>query len=125
MAQWLGRRFPEPKTEGSNPSRDAFGFVKYYIIMTLLKETFREGLEPPISSFVVTRLSHWATGTWFVTEQKRLWFSGRTPRCGRGDPGSIPGGRIFTLTRVVSSVVSIPAFQAGGPGSIPGRRTIF
>jgi hypothetical protein len=26
---------------------------------------------------------------------------------------------------VVSSVVRIPAFQAGGPGSIPGRRTIF
>ena len=49
MAQWLGRRFPEPKTEGSNPSRDAFDFVKYYIIMTLLKETFLEGLEPPIS----------------------------------------------------------------------------
>ena len=26
MAQWLGRRFPEPKTEGSNPSRDVFYF---------------------------------------------------------------------------------------------------
>ena len=26
---------------------------------------------------------------------------------------------------VDSSVVRIPAFQAGGPGSIPGRRTIF
>ena len=30
-----------------------------------------------------------------------------------------------TWISVVSSVVRIPAFQAGGPGSIPGRRTIF
>ena len=35
------------------------------------------------------------------------------------------GGAPFYMTRVVSSVVRIPAFQAGGPGSIPGRRTIF
>ena len=35
------------------------------------------------------------------------------------------GGAYFYLNRVVSSVVRIPAFQAGGPGSIPGRRTIF
>ena len=35
------------------------------------------------------------------------------------------GGAYFYLHRVVSSVVRIPAFQAGGPGSIPGRRTIF
>ena len=26
---------------------------------------------------------------------KRLWSSGRIPRCHRGDPGSIPGKRIF------------------------------
>ena len=44
MAQWLGRRFPEPKTEGSNPSRDAF-----YLIDVKLTKTFLEGLEPPIS----------------------------------------------------------------------------
>lgn len=25
---------------------------------------------------------------------KRLWSSGRIPRCHRGDPGSIPGKRI-------------------------------
>ena len=31
----------------------------------------------------------------------------------------------LTTTSVVSSVVRIPAFQAGGPGSIPGRRTIL
>ena len=30
-----------------------------------------------------------------------------------------------TWVSVVSSVVRIPAFQAGGPGSIPGRRTIL
>ena len=35
------------------------------------------------------------------------------------------GGAPFYIARVVSSVVRIPAFQAGGPGSIPGRRTIF
>ena len=29
------------------------------------------------------------------------------------------------MTSVDSSVVRIPAFQAGGPGSIPGRRTTF
>ena len=34
------------------------------------------------------------------------------------------GGALFYIIRVVSSVVRIPAFQAGGPGSIPGRRTI-
>ena len=47
MAQWLGRRFPEPKTEGSNPSRDAFDFVKYYIIMTLLKRNIPGGTRTP------------------------------------------------------------------------------
>ena len=26
---------------------------------------------------------------------KRLWFSGRIPRCHRGDPGSIPGKHIY------------------------------
>ena len=35
------------------------------------------------------------------------------------------GGALFYIIRVVSSVVRIPAFQAGGPGSIPGRRTIL
>ena len=34
------------------------------------------------------------------------------------------GGALFYMTRVVSSVVRIPAFQAGGPGSIPGRRIL-
>ena len=28
-----------------------------------------------------------------ICTTKRLWFSGRTPRCGRGDPSSILGGR--------------------------------
>ena len=28
----------------------------------------------------------------------------------------------YSVTCVVSTVVSIPAFQAGGPGSIPGQR---
>ena len=32
--------------------------------------------------------------------------------------------RTLSVTCVDSSVVRIPAFQAGGPGSIPGRRTI-
>ena len=35
------------------------------------------------------------------------------------------GGALFYIIGVVSSVVRIPAFQAGGPGSIPGRRTIL
>ena len=35
------------------------------------------------------------------------------------------GGAPFYNTSVVSSVVRIPAFQAGGPGSIPGRRTFI
>ena len=26
---------------------------------------------------------------------QRLWSSGRIPRCHRGDPGSIPGKRIY------------------------------
>ena len=29
---------------------------------------------------------------------QRLWSSGRIPRCHRGDPGSIPGKRIFDLS---------------------------
>ena len=32
-------------------------------------------------------------------------------------------GFLSTGASVDSSVVRIPAFQAGGPGSIPGRRT--
>ena len=35
-----------------------------------------------------------------ICTTKRLWFSGRTPRCGRGDPGSIPGGRTLLISLI-------------------------
>ena len=47
-----------------------------------------------------------------MTEHKRLWFSGRTPRCGRGDPGSIPGGRTFVCRFLPSGLKMLRTVHA-------------